>query len=1622
MPLTHSTNIVITPADFTSSSPVGGVTLAQSLGINNVSNIKWANKTRQLNLGNTNYGYATFDISYTITGTTDVIGVSFYSESTILTYSTTLSGLFKPVFNGEYIKLTPGVTTRLYVIVNALTKDSTLPINFIIGKKGTPPSNITINLQYNCNDVGPLYKYLMGLHAYSAYDALNSPALQTYLYSYTPIGSWTTDTEVYSAANFSHPAYPYYYGYNGNVYKVGGELERSFGTKYYFECIKWWAFGDTKTYTKTIGPKAWLNRDDGVLATDNFVFPEMPAVGKLKKIIPSANIVQPSSYRYYMGVAPTQQASADYFTQFDFQNRTSHTVAGSTHAMSKLSQGFTNGFKGFVKFDYEPWGWLVWLGASIAQNSVWTSTNTTNATTLLQKIGNIWAKADGFYTRTMVEGTKTISFKGFFTGGALPGGIPIVVVVIIIIIIILIVKLFKPTKAVFEEPPIKFRYRYANTPYLNNGTRLFKNTTLSTYSSEYYCDGIYFYNQTGGTIANKELSYSTNALIQNDPIKKGLAYSLKADQPDSGSVLSDFTKLAILPYCSGKPDTVSSTNINTTQTATFTPLNKGGDLLTYPLTVTVEIPEGTIITTGSQALANAEAKNLLNELTSSYAASGSYGQTISGIDGFGAFFTHEIKVETYPNTGSVFFNNNDGNGLTVGKSLYYDNAGYLKVSNGYYAATTESYASASYHRTFYKTVNGSVTDILSMASSVATTVTSLVNSATYPVQTSNQNHTSDWYWYDISYNDLKDDLTPILESKPNPNSLYTTSSLKAGFCTPDTSSFYTYNSIPSTASYSEATPGFYYAFSSYENPYIFTYSTPVTLSINLTEVCFTDYSIGEPYGINISGASGSSSSSLYYPVYMTLNAYNGGSLITSFPATASAEGITYVDFPAPITKDSNVTNVTVASISSPNPNNKILYVGGSFTNCNPTTPAPTAAPTAAPTTAAPTTAAPTTAAPTTAAPTAAPTTAAPTTAAPTTPAPTTPPCECWTIYNEGNTTGNYTIINCNGTEQTINLTTVTRSRTHCIKGGTFPIINSGLLTEYECGTTCNVSGDCTYCGPTPAPTTAAPTAAPTTAAPTAAPTTAAPTTPSPTAQPTPAPTAPFAGNIEYSTISAAYVCDNGSTPLSVTGNGSTFCTSTTLTGAGWVGLGQNTYYIKWIGSTDYMQVYKANSSHDYVTRISGGCNACPTPAPTAAPTTAAPTTAAPTAAPTTAAPTTPAPTPAAPPYSFLVNSVGRTSSTIACSIAKTRTLYAYESNFMDINRFYSTNTYPFTIFDGNSRWYSDGVYSQMISTLGYPMETIECPTPSPTAAPTTAAPTTAAPTAAPTTPAPTCPAADQLLSEGCINPGTGGSCTYRRTYTNGACGSYNVDTSECATCCPADGTLISNDSCVDYGNTCSRNRTVTNGSCGTRGTTYSDCATCCPAAGTIFSEGCIDPGTGGSCTYRYVKADGSCGTYNEDISACATCCPAADTIVSQFCLGSTLRTIYTNGTCGTYTVNTPNSPSCISYFYYEVTPCFGGANVIARSTDDGLSGVYAANSTCYTIQDSVISQAYSFDIDPANYQGGSCLVSGCGYSPPPIAPPPTASTYSCDYYSGCYADVSGPYETLQDCNMNCIQP
>jgi hypothetical protein len=78
---------------------------------------------------------------------------------------------------------------------------------------------------------------------------------------------------------------------------------------------------------------------------------------------------------------------------------------------------------------------------------------------------------------------------------------------------------------------------------------------------------------------------------------------------------------------------------------------------------------------------------------------------------------------------------------------------------------------------------------------------------------------------------------------------------------------------------------------------------------------------------------------------------------------------------------------------------------------------------------------------------------------------TAPPCECWTVVNEDSVTINYTITNCNGSVQSLNLTAGSQ-RNHCIQGGSVIVVNSpigGNLGTYDCGTSCTVAGDCPTC-------------------------------------------------------------------------------------------------------------------------------------------------------------------------------------------------------------------------------------------------------------------------------------------------------------------------------------------------------------------------------------------------------------------------------------------------------------------------------------------------------------------------------------------------------------------------------
>jgi hypothetical protein len=198
-----------------------------------------------------------------------------------------------------------------------------------------------------------------------------------------------------------------------------------------------------------------------------------------------------------------------------------------------------------------------------------------------------------------------------------------------------------------------------------------------------------------------------------------------------------------------------------------------------------------------------------------------------------------------------------------------------------------------------------------------------------------------------------------------------------------------------------------------------------------------------------------------------------------------------------------------------------------------------------------TTAAPTTTTTTTTSTTTTTTTAAPTTTTSTTTTTTTLPCECWTLVNEDTRTINYTITNCNGTEQTLNLTTFTRTRNHCLQGGSIIVVNSpsdALLGEYDCGTTCSVANDCSNCGPTTtttSTTTTTTTAAPTTTTSTTTTTTTLPpttTTSTTTTTTTPPPTTTTSTTTTTTTyapigLTATPGCSGGAGTGTITANG-----------------------------------------------------------------------------------------------------------------------------------------------------------------------------------------------------------------------------------------------------------------------------------------------------------------------------------------------------------------------------------------------------------------------------------------------------------------------------------------------------
>ena len=906
-----------TSTDFTSNKPIFGATGSYA------KNLKFANKTKSLQLGNKNHGYLEFEVSYT--GSVDYISINFEDPNKgYVSVSKDLNSVYKISTNEiklENIVLNDKITgTKVfYVIVNGnqTNKSSVLNINIAVGKYNTPPSSASVTLSYNCTS--QIYSYETGLHVYSPYDAIDGTSkLRTKLYSLTPIESWSVNTKVYAGSFFENPALPYYYGYGTKVYKVGGSFDRAYGTQKQ-TTVRKKLFGSAKITKETIGPKSFFNLNNQT--SDACTVPFMDNVGSVTEILTSSTLSQPQQYRYYLGYDSSNKIKSNdsVFTKYSFTTSTSNPITGAAHALSKVLEGAVHGYN--TEWEFNEWAAVATIfgfGLLIpaAEGSVYANVaNMVGEFVFDYLVGPFLEKV------LLIQITEAL----MVTLNAIAVGIFALFLLYSVLSLI-----FSSRTTVYREPCKIFLHHFTNKPYIevsapSNDTILYRDLALTTINNGYYCDGVYYYEQVGGKITSKELSY-TNAIVKDDPATFEFQYSLRADDP---TLITNFNKLTVLSYTSGKPLPHCGTGTiyynDTTLTQTIN--NTCCDLEVGQSTV-VTVQSGSEFSCISQNDANTKATNKLNSLVSYAQKAGKYCTPVDEyqIGALDSYFTHELKVESNPTMVTVFYDNRDNGGATIGKKLYYDDFGCQKVLNGYYAIS-----GSTTYRTFYHTTNGEIDGIYLMQNSNSTTTTT-----SQPIIATNLDYSSNWYITGMDKNSV-DAYTNSIEATKgfNPNSLYTNTSLKKGFIkTPTTlADFQLYTGF-TTTSYSEAATGWYRPLIDWIEKDTFYYHKLETISIDLNEDC-SYKTTSATRGFYIVGRSGGVDTSLHNPVSMVVKAYTTGNVLTgTFNATSSAsETKTFIPFGSQVNFTEPITSLVLDSITSENPKNKITYTIGSGTTC-----------------------------------------------------------------------------------------------------------------------------------------------------------------------------------------------------------------------------------------------------------------------------------------------------------------------------------------------------------------------------------------------------------------------------------------------------------------------------------------------------------------------------------------------------------------------------------------------------------------------------------------------------------------------------------------------------------------
>jgi hypothetical protein len=275
------------------------------------------------------------------------------------------------------------------------------------------------------------------------------------------------------------------------------------------------------------------------------------------------------------------------FTYWYPSRETTYQILGSTHALGKIGQG------AFAGMDTIP-GYPNGLTLSSADN-----------------VGFLGAGAFLATVSTVLGIGTTLGWFGVACGIGAPIAFPVYAIIGIIIGVLLILfAIFVPKKKIYRENCVNFLHHFTDTPYLSAGTNtsLYRNVGNTVTNTGWHSDGIYFYYQSRGIITQKEqvFIYEYNEPTDSFEFRGSII-------PDSPTLVTDFYKLIILPYVSGKPLPYCNGRIyyNELLTAPIIPPGKCCDLEVCS-GGTLSIEAGTVYSCISIDDANSIAEEMLN--------------------------------------------------------------------------------------------------------------------------------------------------------------------------------------------------------------------------------------------------------------------------------------------------------------------------------------------------------------------------------------------------------------------------------------------------------------------------------------------------------------------------------------------------------------------------------------------------------------------------------------------------------------------------------------------------------------------------------------------------------------------------------------------------------------------------------------------------------------------------------------------------------------------------------------------------------------------------------------------------------------------------------------------------